>query len=381
GDVVLAAADTAAVVCVTRGALARHHLLAEARRHLGYVLRGRREPGLDERIVQAVVDGRTRPAGRGRRMTADLRALYPRDPEDRAVLRPLTRERTPPPYERARLAADALAARVHAARRAERLGSRPRPYAVAVPDSSRSRLRPFRDGRKDGCLPEQETGVDTVERTRPALEAAAAQVAAALQDSRRAREAAHGLRPQPAPPTAPPPAPATAPPPHAQEPGPPTRAGPHHRRSHVSAPEERPDPGEALARARAAREQMAAALTEDQEPDFDELLGWQPLWKRPGNRRRRPRNKAEPRKRLQEAAERRLTTRDSRRPRARRNRIGDAAAPRCPRPVPGAALRHLAVMTMSDIVHWVRPRCSASSGDARHRVDPTGRSPLRCAAA
>lgn len=198
-DTVLAAVDVVAVVYVMRGAFKRHHLLAEARRHLSYVLRGRpHEPGLDEQIVQTVVDDYTRPASR-RMMTADLRALYPRDTEDKAVLRPLTRKRTAPPYERARLAADALAARVHAVRRAERLRSRTRPYAVAVPTASRSRPRPFRDGRKDGRLLEPEPGLDTVERTRQTLEAAAAQVAATLQDSRRAREAVHGPRPQPTP--------------------------------------------------------------------------------------------------------------------------------------------------------------------------------------
>lgn len=210
-DVTLAAVDTVAVVYVMRGAFARHHLLAEARRHLSYVLRGRpHKPGLDERIVQAAVDDHTRPVGRGRRMTADLRALYPSDTEDQAVLRPLTRNRTAAPYERARLAADALAARIRAARRAERLGSRPRSYAVAVPAASRLRPRPFRDGRRDARLPEPEAGVDAVEQTRQTLEAAAAQVAATIQDSRRAREAAHGLRPQPAP--------AAVPPPHAQQP-------------------------------------------------------------------------------------------------------------------------------------------------------------------
>lgn len=160
--------------------------------------------------MQAAVDDHTRPVGRGRRMTADLRALYPRDTEDQAVLRPLTRNRTAAPYERARLAAGSLAARVRAARREERLGSRPRPYAVAVPARSRSHPRPFRDGRKDGRLPELETIIDTVEQTRQTLEAAAAQVAATLQDSQRAREAAHGPRPQPTP---------AAVPPHTQQPG------------------------------------------------------------------------------------------------------------------------------------------------------------------
>ncbi|CAM5686846.1 hypothetical protein SGLAM104S_00006 [Streptomyces glaucescens] len=160
--------------------------------------------------MQTVVDDYTRPASR-RMVTADLRALYPRDTEGQVVLRPLTRKRTASQYERARLAAGALAARVHAARRAERLGSRPRPYAVAVPAASRSHPRPFHTGPKGGRLLERETGVDTVEQTRQTLEAAAVQVAATLQDSRRAREVAHGPRPQPAP--------ATAPPPQTQQPG------------------------------------------------------------------------------------------------------------------------------------------------------------------
>ncbi|MEE1751129.1 MobF family relaxase [Streptomyces sp. SP18CS02] len=203
-DIALAAVDVAAVVYVMRGAFKRHHLLAEARRHLSYALRGRpHQPGLDDQIVQTAIDDYTRPASR-RMMTAGLRALYPRDTEDQAVLRPLTRKQTAPPYERARLAADALAARVRAARRAERLGSRLRPYAVAVPAASRSHPRPLRTGPKDGRLLEQETGVVTVEQTRRTLEAAAAQMTATLQDSRRAREAAHGPRPQPAPATAPP---------------------------------------------------------------------------------------------------------------------------------------------------------------------------------
>ncbi len=127
------------------------------------------------------------------------------------MLRPLTRKRTTPLYERARLAANVLAARAHAVRRAERLGSRTRPRTVAVPAASRSHPRPFRAGPKNRRLLEPETGVDTVERTHQTLEAAAAHVAATLQDSRRAREAAHGPRPQPTP--------ATAPPPHTQQPG------------------------------------------------------------------------------------------------------------------------------------------------------------------
>jgi len=179
-----------------RGAFKHHHLLAEARRHLSYVLRGRpHQAGLDEQIVQAVVDDYTRPASR-RMMAAGLRALYPRDTENQAVLRTLTRKRTATPYERARLAADALAARVHAARRAERLGSRARPRTVAVPAASRSHPRPFRTGSKDGRLLEPETGVDTVEQTRRTFEAAA-RLAAKLQDGARERAVTHGPRPSP----------------------------------------------------------------------------------------------------------------------------------------------------------------------------------------
>jgi hypothetical protein len=47
-DIALAAVDVTAVVYVMRGAFARHHLLAEARRHLSYALRGRpHQFGLD----------------------------------------------------------------------------------------------------------------------------------------------------------------------------------------------------------------------------------------------------------------------------------------------------------------------------------------------
>ncbi|MFH9983713.1 MobF family relaxase [Streptomyces sp. NPDC017179] len=211
-DVALAAVDTVAVVYVMRGVFKRHHLLAEARRHLAYALRGRpHQPGLDEQIVQTVVDDYTRPVGRGLKMTADLRALYPHDTEDQAVLRPLTRNRTAPPYERARLAAGALAARVNAARRAERLNSRTRPRTVAVPAASRSHSRPFHTGPKAGRLLEPEIGVDvdTAEQTRRTFEAAA-RLATKLHDGARERAAARSPQPQPAP--------ATTPPPHAQQP-------------------------------------------------------------------------------------------------------------------------------------------------------------------
>ncbi|MFC9619420.1 hypothetical protein ACFTXM_05290 [Streptomyces sp. NPDC056930] len=58
-DVALAAVDVAAVVFVMNGGgrFHRRHLHAEARRHLALVLRGRRrDPGLDERIVNAALD-------------------------------------------------------------------------------------------------------------------------------------------------------------------------------------------------------------------------------------------------------------------------------------------------------------------------------------
>ncbi len=197
-----------------RGAFARHHLLAEARRHLSYALRGRpHEPGVDERIVQTVLDDFTRPVGRGLAVTADLRALYPRDTDDQPVLRPLTRNRSVPPYERARLAADALAARVRAARRAERLGSRTRPHTLAVPGASRSGPRLSRTDRKARAQEQQqETGVAALEQTRSTIEAVAL-MAAGLQDGVRERDVAHRLQPRPAPVT---PAPSHTPPPGVQ---------------------------------------------------------------------------------------------------------------------------------------------------------------------
>ncbi|MFF3126022.1 hypothetical protein ACFVRD_27690 [Streptomyces sp. NPDC057908] len=150
-------------------------------------------------------------------MTADLRALYPRDTEDQAVLRPLTRKRTASLYERARLAVRAGPPRcrcaegpVHAVRRADRLGSRTRLHAVAVPAAPRSRPRPTRTDRKAGRVPEQATDVSAVEQTRRTFEAAAAKMAAKLQDGVRDRAVAHG---------GPQFAPATSTPPHTQQPG------------------------------------------------------------------------------------------------------------------------------------------------------------------
>ncbi|HCA85382.1 MAG TPA: hypothetical protein DEQ61_07740 [Streptomyces sp.] len=57
-DVALAAVDVTAMVFVMNGGgrFHRRHLLAEARRHLALVLRGRRrDPGLDEQIVDAAI--------------------------------------------------------------------------------------------------------------------------------------------------------------------------------------------------------------------------------------------------------------------------------------------------------------------------------------
>ncbi|MEV7755561.1 hypothetical protein [Streptomyces griseofuscus] len=57
-DVALAAVDVTATVFVMNdgGRFHRRHLLAEARRHLALVLRGRRrDPGLDDQIVAAAI--------------------------------------------------------------------------------------------------------------------------------------------------------------------------------------------------------------------------------------------------------------------------------------------------------------------------------------
>ncbi|MEU2408560.1 hypothetical protein ABZ609_30190 [Streptomyces rubiginosohelvolus] len=102
----------------------------------------------------------------------------------------------------------------------------------------------------------------------------------------------------------------------------------------MSTPEENPEiPGveDALARARAAHKKMAAALDEDQEPELDEDLGWQPIWKRPRKRKSKAAEKLElhkQRRRLQDAGKRRLAAAQSRRPRSPQSRIGNAAARR-----------------------------------------------------
>ncbi|MFJ1787211.1 hypothetical protein ACIOML_23250 [Streptomyces anulatus] len=82
-DDVLAAVDTVPETYVMRGVFKDHLLLAEARRLLAHTRRGHpHEPGLDEQIVQHVVDDYIRPAGRVRMMSADLSALYPHDTEE-----------------------------------------------------------------------------------------------------------------------------------------------------------------------------------------------------------------------------------------------------------------------------------------------------------
>ncbi|MFC8494789.1 hypothetical protein ACFUJU_29140 [Streptomyces sp. NPDC057235] len=94
----------------------------------------------------------------------------------------------------------------------------------------------------------------------------------------------------------------------------------------MSTPEERPNPDDALARV--AREQMAAAPTEDQEPDVDGPEGWQPIWKRlrkPKSKEAKKKELNEQHRRFQDAAERRLAARNSGRPRPWQNRIVNAA--------------------------------------------------------
>ncbi|MFE0580255.1 hypothetical protein [Streptomyces sp. NPDC058874] len=91
----------------------------------------------------------------------------------------------------------------------------------------------------------------------------------------------------------------------------------------MSTPEEQPSLEDALARARAAAKDIAAVL--------DEPSGWEPIWKRPRTPKNDKAKKAELRKqrrRLQDAGKRRLTAGQSRRPRSRQNRIGNAAARR-----------------------------------------------------
>ncbi|MFJ2021915.1 hypothetical protein [Streptomyces nodosus] len=88
----------------------------------------------------------------------------------------------------------------------------------------------------------------------------------------------------------------------------------------MSTPEEQPSLEDALARARAASKEMAAVL--------DEPL-WVPIWKRPRKPKSKTKKKEELRKqrrRFQDAGRRRCAAGQSRRPRSRQNRIGNAAA-------------------------------------------------------
>lgn len=122
-------------------------------------------------------------------------------------------------------------------------------------------------------------------------------------------------------------------------------AGPDtHLQSRVTTPEENLElPGleDAFTRARAAHGEMAAALDEDQEPESDEDLGWQPIWKR----RRKHESKAAEKlqlhtqlRRLQDAGKRRLTAGESASPAPGRTRsptqprvamLQDRAGPWC----------------------------------------------------
>ncbi|MFF3313776.1 hypothetical protein [Streptomyces sp. NPDC002952] len=75
---------------------------------------------------------------------------------------------------------------------------------------------------------------------------------------------------------------------------------------------------------------MAAALDEDEEPELDEDLGWQPIWKRPrkfNSKADKKKGLRKQRERLRDAGKRRFAG-QSRWPRSRQNRIGNSAARR-----------------------------------------------------
>ncbi|MEV8435132.1 hypothetical protein [Streptomyces chartreusis] len=94
----------------------------------------------------------------------------------------------------------------------------------------------------------------------------------------------------------------------------------------MTIPEEQPRSLEAaLARARTFSKMIAAALGE--EPERDKPLAWRPIWKRPRKRRKKG-ELLKQQQRLQRAGRRRLVAAQSRRPRSRQNRIGNAAARR-----------------------------------------------------
>ncbi|MEW1552308.1 hypothetical protein, partial [Streptomyces tsukubensis] len=115
-DLALAAVEVAAVVFVMNkeGTFQRHHLLAEARRHLALVLRGRlRPPGLDERIVDVAITVHCADITDSRTLRARTRAhrLYTARWTE-ADLQPVRRPRAvadPDPYSAPDADTDALA--------------------------------------------------------------------------------------------------------------------------------------------------------------------------------------------------------------------------------------------------------------------------------
>ncbi|MFJ6785893.1 hypothetical protein [Streptomyces yangpuensis] len=206
-DVALAAVHVVAVVSVMRGGFKHHHLLAEARRHLAYVLRGRRHrPGLDEQIVQAAIDDYTRPVGRGRMMTADLRALYPHDTEDQAVLRanPQALRRTVRAGPSRRRGAD----RPHPHRTPRGPPELPAPAAHHHRADHAEPSPELAHGARAGRELEPTTDLAAVEQTSRTLETAAAEMAALLQAGIQKRAAARSSSLKSA----------AAPPPSAQQP-------------------------------------------------------------------------------------------------------------------------------------------------------------------
>ncbi|MFB6990162.1 MULTISPECIES: hypothetical protein [unclassified Streptomyces] len=91
----------------------------------------------------------------------------------------------------------------------------------------------------------------------------------------------------------------------------------------MSTPDEQPTIEDVLARAREASKELAAVL--------DDPPLWEPIWKRPRKPKTDGEKKEELRKqrrRLQDAGRRRFFAGQSRQPRSRQNRIGNAAARR-----------------------------------------------------
>ncbi|MFD0449396.1 MobF family relaxase [Streptomyces indonesiensis] len=155
-DTGLAAIDVAAVVYTVRGALARRHVLAEARRHLAETLRGRAcPPGLDDYIADQALTRHTRqltvprPGRRSPELdqityTADFRRparwwIAGTGKPPRAATR----------YERAQVASLALQNAIRTARAAPpQRGTKPTPRPLQPPRTPRTttttRRRPHR---------------------------------------------------------------------------------------------------------------------------------------------------------------------------------------------------------------------------------------------